>query len=119
MKKLADYKGEEAIELWADLLDPMTNILSDPKMAKLMGSGKPPLLIAKGILKEHKTDAVEIMLAIDPEPIDGVNIVTRLVSVVLEFLNNEDIKGFFASAGQAQMVNASGGSATGSTKVAE
>ena len=29
MKRLSDYQGEEAIELWADLLDPISDILTD------------------------------------------------------------------------------------------
>lgn len=116
MKKLSDHKGEEAIELWADLLEPMTNILGDPKMAKLLKSKKAPLIIAKGILEAHKKDAVEIMLRIDPTPIDGLNILTRLVGLVLEFMNNPDMKDFFGSAGQEQTADESFGNATASTK---
>ena len=111
MKKLADYKDEEAIELWCDLIEPMTNILGDPKTAKVMRSKKPPLIVAKTILVAHKDDAIAIMLRIDPTPIDGINILTRLVSVVLEFMNNPDLKDFFGSAGQAKMESESSGNA--------
>lgn len=110
MKKLSDYKGEDAVELWADLIGPMAHILGDEKTKQVVNSGK-PLDIAKSILADHKQEAVEIMLRIDPTPLDGLNIVTRLVGVVLEIMNNEDLRGFFGSAGQETMESASFGSA--------
>lgn len=116
MKKLSDYQGEEAIELWADLLEPATKIIGDPQVANVVKSGKPPFIIASEILKSHKEEAMNIMLRIDPTPIDGMNIITRLVSLVLEFMNNDDLKGFFASAGQANTEQESSGSATVNTK---
>lgn len=119
MKKLSDYKDEEAIELWADLLSPMTTILGDSKIAETVKAGKPPFLIAKEILKTHKKEAVEIMLRIDPTPIDGLNIITRLVNIVLEILNSEDLKGFFASAGQERTESESSGLRMVSTEGAE
>lgn len=119
MKKLSDYKDEEAIELWADLLDPMTNIFSDKKVVKVIQSKKPPLIIAKEILSSHKSDAVKIMLRIDPEPIDGINIVTRLVNLVLEFMNHPELKGFFGSAGQGKTEAESFGNATVTTGAKE
>lgn len=118
MKKLSDYKNEEAIELWADLIGPMARILGDEKTKQIVGLGK-PIEIAKGILEAHKDDAVEILLRIDPTPIDGLNIITRLVGVVLEIMNNEDLRGFFVSAGQETMESASFGSATANIKAIE
>ena len=119
MKKLSDYKDEAAIELWADLLEPMTSILGDKKVIKVLQSKKPPFLIAKEILSTHKEDAIAIMLRIDPEPIDGINIITRLVNLVLEFMNHPDLKNFFASAGQGVTDSESFGNATASTEDGE
>ena len=116
MKKISDYKDEEAIELWGDLLDPMTKIMSDPSVAKLMRTGKAPLTIAKEIIKGHKEDAKEIILRIDPTPIDGINFATRIVDIVLDFMHNEAIKDFFASAGREAMEKESTGSATENTE---
>ena len=111
MKKISDYKGDDALDLWLDLIEPMTNILGDPKVAEIVKSKKPPLLIAKEILKGHKKDAVEILLRIDPEPIDGINILARTIGVVLEFINSPDFRYFFVSAGQGQTELESSGSA--------
>lgn len=112
MRKLSDYTGDEAVELWADLLDPMSAILSDPEIAGMSKSRKPPMMIAKAILKSHATEAKEIMLRIDPTPVDGLNFATRFISLVLEFMNNEDLKGFFVSAGQEQTESEYSGAVT-------
>lgn len=119
MKKLSDYKGDEAIELWADLLEPLTIILSDDKVQNVIKSGKPKLIIAKEILKSHKTEATEILLRIDPEPINGLNIILRLIAVLADIGQNDEIKSFFGFAEQEQTENESFGSVTESTEAEE
>lgn len=112
MKKLSDYKGEDAIELWAELIDPLTVILSDPKIKKAMDSGKTKLDIAKVVLKLHKKEALEILQKIDPAPVDGLNVVFRLVALLADIGQNEEITSFFGYAGQVKTDSASSGSAT-------
>ena len=109
MKTLSDYKGEEAIELWGDLLELLVPILSDEKIAKVVKSGKPKILIAKTILAEHKAEAEKILLRIDPTPIDGLNIVIRLVGIITEIGQDDTIQSFFGFAEQEKMDNESSG----------
>lgn len=121
MKKLSDYQGEEAIELWADLLEPVTEILGDKDIAKIIQDPKkPPLLKASAILKKYKKEAEQIMLRIDPEPLDGLNIITRLVSILIEAGQSEDVRAFFGFAGQAVKTDKeSSGSPTENTEAEE
>lgn len=119
MKKLSDFKGDEAIDLWADLLDPLTAILTDDKIRRVVQSGKSKIEIAKEVLKKHRKEAVEIMLRIDPTPIDGLNIILRLVALIADIGQNDEIKGFFGYAEQAQTENASSGSPTANTEAKE
>lgn len=116
MKRLSDYHGNEAIELWADLIDPLTAILTDEEIRKSVQSGGNKIEIAKQILKNHSTEATDILLRIDDSPIDGLNIVLRLVSLLAEIGENEEIKTFFGFAEQEEMEDASSGSPTVSTK---
>jgi hypothetical protein len=102
MKKLSDYKGEEAIDLWANLLDPLTAIINDKEIATIVKSGEPKINIAKKILKLHKKEAIEILEAVDDTPVDGMNIVIRLVELINEIGQNEDVKAFFGYAEQAK-----------------
>ena len=117
MKKLSDYKGEEAIELWGDLLEPLSIILEDNKVRKAISSGKSRLVIAKEILKSHKKEAIEILTRIDPDPVDGLNIVLRLIAVLADIGQSEEIKTFFGYAGQDQTEGESIGSPTENIKV--
>ena len=116
MKNLTDYHGDEAIELWADLLDPLAAIISDDKIQKVIRSGKSRMVIAQTILKQHKKEASEILTRIDPTPIDGLNIVTRLISLITDIGKNDEIKSFFAYAEQANKKKESSGSATENTE---
>lgn len=119
MKKLSDYKGAEAIELWADLIDPLSDILADKNVAKTVKSGKPKMIIAKEIIKAHKDNAVKILLRIDDTPIDGFNLILRLATLLAEIGENEEAKSFFGYAEQAKEKDASSGFVMGSTEVAE
>lgn len=119
MKKLSDYKGEEAIELWADLLDPLNVIFTDEKFRKALASKKSRIALAKDILKLHPKEAIEILVRIDPEPINGLNILTRLIAVLADIGQNEEIRSFFGYAGQVQTESASFGSPMANTEVAE
>lgn len=102
MKKLSDYKGDEAIVLWGDLLEPLSAIFSDKKIAKVVNSGKSKIEIAKVILKNHPSEAEDILLRIDDTPIDGLNIILRLVALLADIGQNEEIKSFFGYAEQAK-----------------
>lgn len=119
MKKLSDYKGDEAIELWADLLDPLTTILGDKAVQNVIRSGQSKMAIAKSILNAHKSEAVEILLRVDPTPIDGLNIILRLVALLADIGQNDEIKSFFGFAEQATTESESSGSVTENIEGAE
>lgn len=119
MKKLSDYKGEAAIELWCDLLDPLTEIFTDKKLSNVFYSGGSPIEIAKTILKKHSKAAEKILLRIDDTPINGLNLVVRLVEVITEIGKNEELKSFFGYAEQASDSSESSGSVTENTEADE
>lgn len=117
MKKLSDYKGEEAIELWADLIEMVAPIFTDNSIKEIVRSGKPKIEIAKAILAKHKSDAVKILLRIDPTPIDGLNVVIRLIELLNEIGKDETLTSFFGFAEQTD--NESSGFLTENTGAEE
>ena len=119
MKKLSDYKGDAAIELWVDLLDPLTSILTDDEIRKVVTHGENKIVIAKTLLKNHKSDVVEVMTRIDPEPLDGLNIITRLIALITEIGQNEEIKSFFGYAEEVKTGRESSGLHTVNTGAKE
>lgn len=119
MKRLSDYKGEEAIDLWVDLLDLMTEILKDEKVADLIKSGKPKIELAKELLKLHKDAVVKVLLRIDSTPVDGLNIITRLVVLISEIGEDETVRSFFGYSEQANKADESSISAMENTEESE
>lgn len=112
MKKLSDYKGEEAIDLWADLLDPFIEIVGDKKVAGMLRSKKPPVIVAREIIKSYKPQVEQILLRIDDTPLNGLNILIRLVSVLSEIGHDPTIQSFFVSVPEEKKEETSSGNVT-------
>ena len=56
-----------------------------------------------------REEATNILLRIDPTPINGLNIIIRLIDVIKDIEQNEDLKSFFGFAEQAKEANKSSG----------
>lgn len=119
MKRLSDYEGEEAILLWGDLLDLFTDMLANKEVADSFRQRKPALLTAKLILKECPKQASEILLRIDNTPLNGVNILTRLVGVISEMVQDPELQAFFGLSAEAKKEETHTGSATEITEEEE
>ena len=116
MKKLSDYKGDDAILLWADLLEPITAIISDKKVAVAVKSGKNKILIAKEIITSHKDETLQILKRIDDTPINGLNLILRVGELLSEIGESDEMKSFFGYVEQAKTDSGSFGSVTESTE---
>ena len=115
MKRLSDYKGEEAIELWADLMTPAAFILADSDIPKLINEKKKPIEIASIVLKAHPKEAVEILKRIDDTPVDGLNIIARLVILLNDIISDENAKSFFVTQAQKKEEESSGSAMVNTT----
>lgn len=120
MKRLSDYKNEDAIILWGELIEPFGKMLASKEVQQaLRAKGKSPLQIASDLLKSCPKEAIQIMKTIDDtEEITGVTAITRLLDIALELLNNSDFQSFFTLAG-ANISAESGGSVTENTEAEE
>lgn len=116
MKKLSDYKGEEAILLWGDLLTMFTDVLADKEIADAFRKKAPALLKAKMILEKKPKVASDILLRIDDSPLDGVNVITRMVSLITEMMSDPELMSFFGLQVAVTKGETPSGSATGNTE---
>ena len=122
--RLSDYKGEEALDVLADIIEPVTLILGDKEIQELAkGKNVPPIKFVKPMLKNHKKEILEILARLENEPIEEykekVNILT-LPTAILELINDPEIQNLFHSQGQTQVTSlASSGSATENTEASE
>lgn len=66
MGKILEARGEEALDILAALLEPVTEIASDPEISEMMRSGGNATVaqLAGAVLKRHKAAVIDIM-AID------------------------------------------------------
>lgn len=119
MKKLSEYKNEEAIDLLADILDPVAMVLADKEVSKLMKSGVPKLKVVQYLLKNHKSEVIQILATLEGQDVSEYqcNVLT-LPKVLLEIMNDEELNAFFQSQVQSSDENAST-SVTANTEEAE
>lgn len=97
MKKISEYKNKDAVNLLADLLDPVSEIVADPKFSE-MANNKDTTKIAliQYIMKAHAESLIKMFAIIDGVPVEeyeinAVEIPTRLVSI----FNDTGLANFF------------------------
>lgn len=114
--KITDFKNEEAIDLLADILEPVTKILGDKQIAAAVKAKSNKLVIAKLALKNHKREVVEILALCNGCEVKDYtcNIIT-ITKDLLELLNDKELIDFFQSQ-QQMMANESSISAMENTK---
>lgn len=97
--KLSEIKGDRALDVLADIMEPLARILTDEEITK--NNGEPKLLLAKKILKGHKKEVIEILAILDGEKPETyeVNLLTLPVKLV-EILNDPEIGNLFTLQGQ-------------------
>lgn len=97
--KISEVKGEAALDLLADLIEPAAEILSDPKVRELAGVGN-KIAIVKHLIKEHKRSVIEILAITDGVPVDEyeVNVFTIPIKL-LQLFNDPELVSFFTSQG--------------------
>lgn len=115
MKRLSDYKDEAALDLWAELLEPMAEILAD-KTLKTIYKTEPKVYVVKHILTNHKNEAIQILKAIDDEEFTFLGLPLRLISLLQDIEKTPEFKDFFKFAEQVNVDGVISGSATANTE---
>ena len=97
MKKLSEYKDEEALDLLADILEPVALIMSDNTVKEAFDAGN-RLKMISAIIKTHKAEIMQILAAMEgvPESEYHCDILT-LPARVLEVLNDDAFMQVFTS----------------------
>lgn len=113
IKNLADVKGDAALDLVADLIDPVTEIMSDPVVAAAYrGTEKEPGSKAKAIkvaIKTHKKAITTILALMDEEDPKTYEPSAMVIPVrLLQILNDPDMNSLFTLPDQTSEENTSG-----------
>lgn len=107
--KLSDIKGDTAIDVLCDLIDPAVEIFADPEIAK--SKNKPKLVLAKLAVKKHKKEVIEILAILaqtTPAEYTKRMNVASLIRDLMEVLTDEELTDFFSSQAESTEGNASG-----------
>ena len=116
--KLDEIKNEQAIELLADMFDPIMEIASDDKIVSAARSDNKVLMV-KHMLKDHARSVFELMALSEGVSADEYecNVLTLPIKL-LELFNRPEFSFLFQSQGQ-KVEETSFGSATENTEVEE
>lgn len=98
MRKLSDYKNEEALDLLADILPPVTTIFADKAFVEHLQGNK--IEAVQYVIKKHKTAVLSILARLEDVPVDEYQCTIFTLPVVLvNLLNDPDLLDFFKSQG--------------------
>lgn len=102
--KLSDFRGEDALDVLADIIEPVTAIFNDKEIKAAWGNKATIATCVKIALKSHKKEVIEIMAALEQEPYDeflqSVNVLTLPIKAI-QIMQDKDLRDFFT---QSQMM---------------
>lgn len=119
MKKISDYKGDSAIDLYAEILEPIGEILQDKEISQALSNKKSIMQIVGIAFRKYKEAVKKIVLSVDDTEIDGKNIFSRFTTIFIDVLNDKDFIDFFKQAEQVRTDGGSFGFVTENTEVKE
>lgn len=100
--RLLELKNEEALDLLADIIDPISRITSDKLFLETYKSGDKVGAI-KILIRAHKKEIIEIMAISEGVPVEEYQFnVLTLPAVLMDILNSEEISSLFPSSGQTE-----------------
>ena len=105
---MRNLTNEEALELFADLVEPVSEIIFDTEVSKALRENKTAKAV-KVAIKRHKRRIIETLALVDGVPVDEykVNVFT-LPMKLMELVNKPEFQELFMSAGQTSAVEFSG-----------
>jgi hypothetical protein len=114
--RLSDIKGEKALDLLVDLIDPITLIMADERIVQTYKSNKPRIVLIKDLIAYHKKEVLVIFALLngeDPETYSPS--IIALPKMLLDLINDPELMDLFHL--QNQMTGSeSSGSAMESTE---
>ncbi len=100
MTKLSDIRGDDALDVLADILDPATEIMTDNEVVMMARAGENIRAVSTAI-KNHKKAVIRILAILDGE--DPKEYKPPLMAIpikLLEIFNDPDMVQVFSLQGQ-------------------
>ena len=96
MRKLSEIKGEEALDVLAEIIEPAAEIFADENVKNALKSEKNTIKAAKIILKGHKKAILALMAALEETPVEEYKpTLLALPALILGVLNDPELNSLF------------------------
>ena len=106
--KLSEIKGERALEVLADLIDPVAEMVQDEGFKAVARSGS-RMDVAKYLLKSHGKNVIKVLALINGEdPTTYEPTLVQLPIMVLELFEDPDVNRLFGLQSQTEQLASSG-----------
>lgn len=113
MKKLSEYKNEDALDLLADIMEPVAYIFADKEFVKKAQENK--LSAIKHVMKKHSKNILSIIARLEGVPVEEYKCTIFSLSLaIMNLFNDPELMDFFKSQG-LKINNESSGSAMENT----
>lgn len=101
--KLSDFRGEEALDVLADIFEPLALICADEEIQNLRKTPRPLMEYIKPILKNRKKEIIQILARLNRQTVEEYTETMSLVTLpvqIMEFMNDPEIQSLFFSQSQ-------------------
>lgn len=116
MKKISEYKNEDAIDLLADIIEPTAKIFANKELKKAINNKATKIELIKVALKNNKSDLIEILARLNGVDVDEYECtVMSIITDCLSIISDKELSDFFTLQ-QQMMVEESSESAMESTE---
>ena len=111
--RLSDIRGEDALDVLADIMDPVMEILTDPEVKKVYEDKNNKVAdVVRTAIKRHKKAILHVLAVVDGEnPATYAPTALEIPVKLMVLFNDPAFRMFFPQQGQSQD-EASSGSAT-------
>lgn len=123
MSKISEITGENAIDVIADILDPLSIILADKEVEKTIKAQVPLIIKVQVVLKRQKKAILEVLAILnqkDPKEFNPslIELPIMLMNLLKDIEDNPELASLFQSQGQTT-TNVSFGSVMEDTQETE
>ena len=116
MKKLSDYKNEQALDLLVEILEPCVEIMADEEVVDKIQNGKTRMEGVKLMIANHKSAVISLLAALDGCPVSEYECSFFTLPLrLMEVITDKELLSFFTDA-QTLNSNTAFGSAMENTE---
>ena len=115
MKKISEFKDDEAMDVLVEILEPSANLISNERFKQAIRGDKEKkikpnkLEAVKIAITENRKDVVKIMAVLNETPVEEFHYtLLTLPTMVLQLFNDKDLIDFFQYRGEMDLATHSG-----------